>query len=85
MQIKHGLISCDSHAQLHRDAFTSHMSSAKWGDRIPHVVEVEDNGKQVECWTFDGKIIGGAVVNCPAAMPDRQKPPTRWEDVPPGV
>jgi predicted TIM-barrel fold metal-dependent hydrolase len=85
MEIKYGLISCDSHAQLARDAFTSHMSQAVWGDRIPHVVEVEDNGRKIERWSFDGKIQGGAVVNCPAAMPDRQKPPTRWEEVPPGV
>ena len=35
MQIKYGLISCDSHAQPHKDAFTSRMSKAKWGDAIP--------------------------------------------------
>ena len=35
MEIKFGLISCDSHGQLDRDAWTSRMSKAKWGDRDP--------------------------------------------------
>ena len=39
MKIVHGLISGDSHVQLDRDAFTSRMSKAKFGDRIPQVRE----------------------------------------------
>ena len=35
MKINFGLISCDSHAQLHKDNWTSRMSKAKWGDAIP--------------------------------------------------
>ena len=42
MQIKHGLISCDSHAQLHKDAWTSRMSKAKFGDEIPQLRETTD-------------------------------------------
>jgi hypothetical protein len=42
MEIKYGLISCDSHAQVDKDAFTSRMSKAKWGDAIPHVVETDN-------------------------------------------
>ena len=42
MEIKYGLISCDSHAQLDKDTFTSRMSKAKWGDAIPHLVETTD-------------------------------------------
>ena len=34
MKIQYGLISCDSHAQLHKEAWTSRMSRAKFGDRI---------------------------------------------------
>jgi predicted TIM-barrel fold metal-dependent hydrolase len=90
MQIKHGLISCDSHGQLDRDAWTSRMSAAKWGDRIPQVVEL-DNGKGqlVHRWSVNGKVQGpgpfaGGVVNCPAAMgdPERRTHPQRWEEVP---
>jgi uncharacterized protein len=89
MHIKHGLISCDSHGQLDRDAFTSRMPS-KWGERIPQVVEI-DNGKGqlVHRWSVNGKVQGpgpfaGGVVNCPAAMgdPTRRTHPQRWEEVP---
>jgi uncharacterized protein len=82
MQIKHGLVSCDSHGQLDRDAWTSRMSKAKWGDRIPQVIEVEDNGEKVERWTVNGKVQSGGVVNCPAAMHEKRYYPKRWEEVP---
>lgn len=84
MRIKHGLISCDSHGQLDRDAFTTRMSKAKWAGRIPEVVELEHKGKLVERWVVDGKPWMREVVNCPAAMPGRgaQRYPDRWEDVP---
>ena len=62
MQVKHGLISCDSHGQLDRDAWTSRMSKAKWGDRIPQVIEVEDNGEKVERWTVNGKVQSGVAI-----------------------
>lgn len=90
MQIRYGLISCDSHGQLDRDAFTSRMSRQKWGDRIPQVVEVtNERGQKVERWSVNGKVSGpgpfaGGVVNCPAAMgdPTRRTHPQRWEEVP---
>jgi len=82
VEIKHGLISCDSHGQLDRDAFASRMSRAKWGDRIPEVIEVEDKGKLVERWRVNGRVQQGGVVNCPSAMPQKRQYPTRWEDVP---
>jgi predicted TIM-barrel fold metal-dependent hydrolase len=86
VQIRHGLVSCDSHAQLDRDAFTSRMSAAKWGDRIPQVVEVENNGRKVHRWAVNGKPAGGGegggVANCPALMENHRTYPQRWEDVP---
>lgn len=85
MDIRFGLISSDSHAQLDRYAFTGRMSKAKWGDRIPQVIEVEDQGELVECWSVDGEIRRGAVVNCPAALPDKRAVPRRWDAVPPKV
>ena len=86
MEIKHGMISCDSHAQLDRDAFTSHMSKTKWGELIPQVVEVDRDGQKIERWAVHGKPqMGGitdGVVNCPGAMPDHRYRPQRWEEVP---
>jgi hypothetical protein len=84
MEIKHGLMSCDSHAQLGRDAFTGRMSKAQWGDRIPQVVEVEVKGQLVERWTMNGQVMGagitGGVANCPALSPDHRTYPERWEN-----
>src|ERR1700730_15400032 len=92
MEIKHGLISCDSHAQLHKDAFTSRMSASRWGDDIPHIAETTDPAHMavkydypVERWFVHGQMMGNrGVVNCPTVMGDplRRTFPQRWEDVP---
>ncbi|MBM3340885.1 MAG: amidohydrolase [Betaproteobacteria bacterium] len=92
MQIKHGLISCDSHAQLDKDAWTKRMSKAKFGDAIPqirdttsreHMIHASD--KPVQRWFVNGKVVGErGTVNCPTAMGDpmRKTYPQRWEEVP---
>ena len=87
MEIKYGLISSDSHGQLGKDAYTSRMSKNKWGDRIPHIVEVRDEkfSFPVERWSVNGEIQGGNVCNCPTAMDKRGYYPQRWEEVPPEV
>ena len=95
MKIQHGLISCDSHAQLHKDAWTSRMSKAKFGDRIPQLRETTDKehmirptDKPVERWFVNNKVVGErGTVNCPTVMNDplRKTFPQRWEDVPPVV
>lgn len=90
MDIKYGLISCDSHAQLDKDAWTSRMSKTKWADRIPQIVEVKEEGfdHPVHRWTVNGKVRGDTVCNCPAAMEggvERGYYPQRWEEVPPKV
>lgn len=90
MDIKYGLISCDSHAQLDRDAWTSRMSKTKWGDRIPQVVEIKDekHDHPVDRWKVNGKLWGTWVCNCPAVMEggvERGYYPQRWEEVPPIV
>ncbi|MEA2639388.1 MAG: hypothetical protein QOF51_782 [Chloroflexota bacterium] len=84
MEIKHGLISADSHVVLNRDAFTSRMSASTWGDKIPHVGMIEKRGKQIEGWTAYGEPAGGeGVSNCPAVMGDPFPTyPARWELVP---
>jgi hypothetical protein len=84
MEIKYGLISSDSHGQLGKDAYTSRMSSAKWGDRIPHVIEIRDEkfSSPVQRWVVSGEIQGGNVCNCPTAMAQPGYYPQRWEEVP---
>ncbi len=90
MEIKFGLISADSHVALDRDAFTKRMSAAKWGERIPQVIEVEVDGRKVERWSVYAKGSGSdanfgvsGVCNCPAVMGDPFPTyPERWEDVP---
>jgi hypothetical protein len=78
MKIKYGLISCDSHAQLHKDTWTSRMSSAKFGDKIPELRETTDKAhmavafdKPVQRWFVYDKVVGErGVVNCPTVMND---------------
>ena len=84
MEIKFGLISSDSHGQLGKDAYTSRMSEQKWGDKIPHLVEVREDKFPfpVERWVVNGEIQGGNVRNCPTAMKERGYYPQRWEEVP---
>ena len=83
MEIKFGLISADSHCGFDRDAFTSRMSADKWGQRIPQVKEVEEDGRKVHRWCVYGKPRGDNVGNCPALMGDPFPTyPQRWEDVP---
>jgi predicted TIM-barrel fold metal-dependent hydrolase len=95
MEIKYGLISSDSHAQVDKDAFTSRMSRAKWGDAIPHIMETADKehmavafDQTVERWVVNGKVVGDrGVCNSPAVMDDpmRKYFPQRWEEVPRSV
>ena len=85
MEIKFGLFSCDSHAQLDRDAWTKRLSKQTWGDRIPQIVEVNENGQTVDRWMVNGKARSEWVCNCPAAMEggvERGYYPRRWEEVP---
>jgi uncharacterized protein len=92
MEIKYGLISCDSHAQPDKDAFTSRMSKAKWGDAIPHLMETTDKAHMavamdhpVQRWVVNGQIVGNrGVVNCPTVMADpmRKYFPQHWDEVP---
>ena len=85
MEVKFGLFSCDSHAQLDRDAWTARMSNAQWGDRIPQIVEVKENGQTADRWMVNGKVRSEWVCNCPAAMEggvERGYYPRRWEEVP---
>src|SRR6266851_4287761 len=92
MKIKYGLISCDSHGQVDRDAFTKRMSKEKFGDRIPHLIETKERAHMA--WPSEGPVhrwlVNDMVVdirsptNCPALWDDplRLNGPQRWEEVP---
>ena len=86
MELKYKLISADSHAGFHRDDFTRRMSATKWRERIPHVVEVEENGHGVHRWAVYGIPSHNDVANCPALMGEPFPTyPKRWEEVPKAV
>lgn len=85
MEIRYGLISADSHVVTDKNAFVERMSKSKWGERIPQVVQVDNQGQTVDRWAVYGKAFRGrGVCNCPAVMGDplRNSYPQRWEDVP---
>lgn len=92
MDLKYGLISSDSHAQEHPQTWTSRMSKAKWGDRIPHIAETsepdageQNSDRKIERWFIDGRPMEKrGTANCPTAMGDplRKTYPQRWDEVP---
>ena len=83
MEIKHKLISADSHAGFDRDDFTKRMSVSKWGDKIPQIVETKENGKRIDRWTVYGEVRHGDVANCPVLMGEPFPTyPQLYEDIP---
>ena len=85
MDIRHGLISADSHVVTERNAFLERMSKSRFGERIPQIREIENNGVKAERWFVNGKPLRTrGVCNCPAVMgdPNRNLYPQRWEEVP---
>ena len=56
MEIKHKLISADSHAGFDRDDFTKRMSATKWGEHIPQIVETKVDGKRIDRWSVYGEV-----------------------------
>ncbi len=74
------VISTDDHLQEAPDTWTSRMSAAKWGDKIPHLGPLD---RERETWFVYGEPnqrLGVAIVH--GALPDRAKSVKRWEDVP---
>lgn len=72
-------ISVDEHIQETPDLWTSRLSKAKWGDRIPQIQQTV-NGER---WFVDGKELPlNGVADCGAAMDERTQNPQRWADVP---
>jgi uncharacterized protein len=83
MQLKYGLISVDDHVQEPPDLWTQRLSKNRWRDRIPHL---ERTGDGTEQWIVDGRLLlEGSAARSGALMADRNREPTRWEEVPPAA
>ena len=79
MAFEYKRIDVDSHCQEKPDTWTSRMSKAKWGDRIPQIREKDGR----EYWICDGKeMMNGWLALCHGVIPDRKSLPTHWRDVP---
>jgi predicted TIM-barrel fold metal-dependent hydrolase len=79
VDLKYGLISVDDHVLEHPRVWMERLSSAKWGERIPHVEQSDGT----ECWVIDGNtlpLIGRGSVG--ALLSDRAASPAHWSDVP---
>jgi uncharacterized protein len=78
--LEHGLISADDHVQEYPEVWMSRLSTARWGDRVPHV-EAQPDGS--ECWVIDGRRFPLAgTTTAGAGLEDRSQTPQRWTDVP---
>jgi predicted TIM-barrel fold metal-dependent hydrolase len=77
--MEYRVISTDDHLQEPPDTWTSRMSKAKWGDRIPHI---ERDSEGLDHWHIYGKpsVISG-IASVRGIMPPG-KPPLTWEEVP---
>lgn len=83
MELKHGSISADDHVQEHPEVWTSRMSRARWGDRIPHLAHMDDGTEE---WMIEGwRIPFQGVALAAAAMAERGQEPKRWNEVPRAV
>src|SRR5260370_3844342 len=55
------------------------MSKAKWGDRIPQIVEKDGR----DTWRSSGQVMmNGWLALCLGVIPDRKRLPSHWRDVP---
>ncbi len=74
------LVSVDDHVQEPPDLWTRRLSRSRFGDRVPHV---ERDADGAEHWVMDGRpLLGGKVASAGALMPDRNREPRCWEEVP---
>ncbi len=74
-----GFISADDHVLEMPDTWTSRLSKAQWGDRIPHLAEGPGGAQH---WMVDGRRLAlPGVAASGATQPDRTQEPQRWEAV----
>lgn len=83
MELKYGLISVDDHIQEPPDLWTLRLSRSRWDDRIPHLERASDG---TDRWVVDGQVLlDGRVARAGALMADRNREPSRWDEVPPAA
>ena len=58
LKMKYGVISADDHVQEAPDVWTNRMSKTKFGDEIPHIVDLPD-GSQTWALGRNSKGFGG--------------------------
>ncbi|MBF8299007.1 MAG: Amidohydro-rel protein [Dehalococcoidia bacterium] len=85
IHLQHNLISADDHVMEHPAVWTSRLSQAKFGDRIPQVRKEKDG---TERWFVDNKPLSLQGASSPGvaavggAMPDVSMEPQTWAQVP---
>lgn len=78
------VIDCDTHIMEPYDLWTSRISTAKWGDAVPHVVWSEEAGEDL--WIAGDKVIGVGAGSAAAGWKDAPpKRAPRWDDLNPEV
>ena len=76
LKMKYGVVSADDHIQEAPDVWTSRMSKAKFGDDIPHIIELPDG---TQTWSLGSNAKGfGGLARVSGVNPNVK----RWEDVP---
>ncbi len=76
LKMQYGVVSADDHIQEAPDVWTNRMSKAKFGDDIPHIVELPDG---TQTWSLGGNAKGfGGLARVSGVNPNVK----RWEDVP---
>jgi predicted TIM-barrel fold metal-dependent hydrolase len=79
MELKYGFISADDHVQEHREVWTSRMSRAKWGDRIPHLERQQDGS---DFWVIGDQRFALPEIADDTGVRNRCWQPKQWEEVP---
>lgn len=79
LKMKYGVVSADDHVQEAPDVWTNRMSKAKFGDDIPHIVELPDGS---QTWALGGDAKGFGGLARVSGVTSRVR---RWDDVPPST
>src|SRR5436189_934469 len=79
MNLKFGFISADDHIVEHPEVWTSRLSKAKWGDRIPHIEREKDGS---DCWVIGNDRFPLPEIVSPVTDQSRSLEPKDWAEVP---
>ena len=76
LKMKFGVISADDHVQEAPDVWTNRMSKTKFGDDIPHIVDLPDGS---QTWALGGSVQGFGGLARIAGVKARVR---TWDEVP---